>query len=210
MNSHIKIKVCGLSRYDDMEQLPELGIEYGGMIFYDQSPRYAEGKINAEKVKSFNKIKKVGVFVNAEKDFILRKADKYNLDLIQLHGNESPEFCYGLKKYLPVIKAFKVKGRDDLNITEKYAGSCNYFLFDSPGKLYGGNGELFNWSALESYLGDTLFFLSGGIGLNEVQSLKSFRHPCLFAVDVNSRFEMRPGEKNIQAIKQFVWDLNSN
>lgn len=209
-NLKVNIKVCGLTRFEDMEQLGETGVQFGGMIFYEKSPRFAEGRIEVKKVKAFHKIKKVGVFVNAKENYIVKQIEKYDLDLLQLHGNEDPEFCNHLNQYLPVIKAFRINDKNDLKNISGYAGSCNYFLFDAPGKLYGGNGELFNWENLNFYRDQIPFFLSGGIGPGEVERIKSFNHPAWFAVDVNSRFEISPGEKNIQEIKQFVWALNSN
>lgn len=210
MNYQINIKVCGLTRFEDMEQLGEIGVQYGGMIFYKRSPRFAEGKINAEKVKSYHAIKKVGVFVNAGEEYIVERIEKYGLDLLQLHGEETPDFCNTLNKYLPVIKAFRIKDENDLKKVAEYKGSSNYFLFDASGKLYGGNGELFNWEILKSYTGSVPFFLSGGIGLSETTAIKSFQHSSLFAIDVNSRFETEPGIKNMNEIKQFICRLNSN
>lgn len=210
MNHPVNIKVCGLTRFADMEQLGEMGVQYGGMIFYNRSLRFAEGKMDAGKVNAFKKIKKVGVFVNADKEYILKQIKSYGLDLLQLHGDESPEFCNDMRKYLPVIKAIRIKEEGDIKKLDNYAGVCDYFLFDAPGELYGGNGKVFNWELLKKYTVDIPFFLSGGIGLSEVKELESFSHPALFAVDVNSRFETEPGIKNINEIKQFVCRLNSN
>lgn len=193
-----------------MEQLGEMGVQYGGMIFYDKSPRFAEGKIDVEKVKAFKGMKKVGVFVNADKEYILTKIEKYGLDLLQLHGEETPGFCNELHQYLPVIKAFRIKDEKDIKKTDNYMGVCDYFLFDAHGKLYGGNGHIFNWRLLDKYRSKVPFLLSGGIGMSEVDQLKSFSHPALTAVDVNSRFETEPGVKNMKEIKQFICRLNSN
>ncbi len=153
-------------------------------------------------------IKKVGVFVNAEETYILKKVEEYGLDLLQLHGEESPALCRRLRKHLPVVKVFKISAEEDIEEAKQYAGVCDYFLFDAAGKLYGGNGVLFKWELLEKYSGDTPFFLSGGIGLEEIPLLNKFAHPSWMAVDVNSQFEDAPGIKNIEKIKQFLWDLN--
>lgn len=206
----MNVKVCGLTRWEDLAQLEALGVQYGGMIFYEKSPRFAEGKLNAEKIKQLNKIKKVGVFVNADMEYILRQRERYGLDLVQLHGDETSEFCYLLKPYLPVIKAFRIRNENDLENIESYKTCCDYFLFDTPGELYGGSGKLFNWNVLKNYKGEVPFFLSGGIGLSEAEPLKAFTHRNLFAVDVNSRFESRPGEKNINDLKKFLCHLNSD
>lgn len=183
-------------------------MDYAGFIFYEKSKRFVEGKLGPQIIKAAKGVKKVGVFVNAHEKYILQKVKEYGLDMLQLHGEESPEFCKKLKKQIPVIKAFKIKGKTDIAETERYSGCCNYFLFDTAGKLYGGNGKLFNWKLLDNYNGNTPFFLSGGIGLEEVEELKKFKHPSWVAIDVNSKFEDAPGVKNIKKLKQFLWDLN--
>lgn len=203
-----KIKVCGLTRWEEMSQLAELGVDYGGLIFHAPSPRFAEGKMDAGRLKKIQGIKKTGVFVHADPEYILRQKEKYGLDLIQLHGNESPEDCLRLKRELPVIKAFRLRTVEDLPITNEYLEACDYFLFDTPGALYGGNGRTFDWDLLAHYQGRLPFFLSGGIGPVDADRIKAFSHPALHAIDVNSGFESEPGEKNIAEIKKFLWDLN--
>lgn len=210
MNNDIHIKVCGLARWEDMVQLEALGVQYGGMIFYEKSPRFAEGKLDGKKVKQLHKIKKVGVFVNADLGYVLQQKENYGLDMVQLHGDETPDFCHELRAQMPVIKAFRIQDEGDLNRTEQYASSCDYFLFDGPGALYGGNGKQFNWSWMEKYKGTTPFFISGGIGPTDTGQISQLIHPALYAVDVNSRFEIRPGEKNIDELKKFLCHLNSD
>ncbi len=184
-------------------------MDYAGFIFYEKSKRFVEGrKLDPKIVRHTKRVKKVGVFVNAHEKYILQKVKEYGLDLLQLHGEESPKFCERLKQHIPVMKAFKIKNKEDIEETENYAGVCDYLLFDTAGKLYGGNGKLFNWKLLDNYNGDTPFFLSGGIGVEEVEELKKFKHPSWVAIDVNSKFEDAPGVKNIKKIKQFLWDLN--
>jgi phosphoribosylanthranilate isomerase len=203
-----KIKVCGLTRWEDMTRLADLGVHYRGFIFYDRSPRFSDRKLDAVRVKDFEGFQKVGVFVNATTAYILEQKEKYGLDLVQLHGDESPGDCLALRNYLPVMKAFRLKTPQDLAVLPSYKEACDYFLFDTPGVLYGGNGNVFDWSLLTQYTGRTPFFLSGGIGPAETESLKAFAHPALHAVDINSRFETAPGKKNIDDIKRFLWDLN--
>lgn len=210
MNHPVNIKVCGLTRFEDMERIAEMGVQYGGMIFYDQSPRFAEGKMDVGKVKTFKGIKKVGVFVNADKKYISKQIERYGLDLLQLHGDETPGFCNEVHQYLPVIKACRIKDQNDIKKIDSYTGVCDYFLFDTYGELYGGNGHIFNWKLLDEYRDRVPFFLSGGIGMSEVEQIRSFSHPVLFAVDINSRFEVEPGIKNMKEIKQFICRLNSN
>lgn len=208
--NNLNLKVCGLTRWEDMAQLEALGVQYGGMIFYEKSPRFAEGKLDVEKIMQLKRIKKVGVFVNADIEFILQQSEKYGLDLVQLHGDETPEFCSSIRQFLPVIKAFRIKEENDLRKLDAYKVCCDYFLFDTPGELYGGSGKLFNWDLLKKYEENIPFFISGGIGMSETEQLRSFSHPALFAVDVNSRFEINPGEKNIHDLKQFLCHLNSD
>lgn len=210
MSRKINIKVCGLTRLEDMTELEMLGVQYGGIIFYEKSPRFAREKLDPEKVRQLKRIKKVGVFVNADKAYILEQKEKFGLEMVQLHGDETPDFCSSIRKYIPVIKAFRMNDEKDLKSTKQYAGVSDFFLFDAPGKLYGGNGTLFNWELLKNYEGNIPFFISGGIGLSEAEQVMHFSHPALHAVDINSRFEIRPGEKKINEIKQFVCHLNSD
>jgi phosphoribosylanthranilate isomerase len=202
------IKVCGLTSAEDAGRLADLGVSYAGFIFYDRSPRFAEGKLDAALLKATCGIKKVGVFVNAPPAYILSQKERYGLDLVQLHGDESPEACGLLRKETGVIKALRLKSAEDLGRTQAYAGVCDYFLFDAPGRLYGGNGTVFDWSLLQHYRLEVPFFLSGGIGPAAAEGLKAFTHPALHAIDINSRFETAPGKKNMDDIKRFLWDLN--
>lgn len=201
------IKVCGLTLLNQVEELADSEVSFGGFIFYSPSSRYVEGKLDPTSIRSIQNLKKVGVFVNATKAYILEKAIEYGLDFVQLHGEESPEFCRDLQQEIAVIKAFKVQDKKDIRLTKAYEGTCDYFLFDTAGKLYGGNGILFNWKLLEAYRGATPFFLSGGIGLEEVPALHNFSHPRFFGVDVNSKFENAPGVKNLLKLKQFINEL---
>lgn len=206
--NNIKIKVCGLTRLTDLEQLAGIGVHYGGMIFYKKTPRFVKNKLEAEAVKNFKGVKKTGVFVNETIDEVIRIIDSYGLDVVQLHGDESPAFCETARKYAQVTKVFRLTSKDDLKKTVAYKEVSDYFLFDTPGTLYGGSGKQFDWHLLTYYKGDIPFFLSGGIGMDAVEALKKFDHPQLYAVDINSRFEISPGVKNIADIKQFLWHLN--
>lgn len=188
---------------DNIEQLNELPVDFMGMIFYDKSPRFVDNYINES---SFNK-QKVGVFVNADMDSILEKIKKYELNFVQLHGNESPEFCKELSKTMLVIKAFSVANISDLEKTKEYEGIADYFLFDTKTPDYGGSGKKFDWDILNHYNGDTPFFLSGGISLEDGGNIKAINHPKLYAVDLNSKFENEPGLKNIELLEQFIKTL---
>jgi len=204
------IKVCGMCNSENLSQLVELNVDWVGMIFYNASTRHAEAdKAAAEnlrllKISDFG-IKKVGVFVNAEKSAILQKVNGYDLSYIQLHGSETPVFCKQLKaEGLKIIKAFAVDDQFDFTILEDYVPHCDYFLFDTKGKLPGGNGTTFNWEQLRKYELQTPFLLSGGIGIEQLELLETFDHPRMKGIDLNSRFETSPGIKDIEKLKHFI------
>ena len=204
--------------------------DYLGFIFWEPSSRYFEG----EMPELPSSIKKVGVFVDATVEEVLEKVQQYPLDAVQLHGKESAEYLSKLKDNflsfraqsrkkkidakdevsttldltdLEIIKVFSIKDDFDFSVLKEYETVCDYFLFDTKGKLPGGNGYTFDWSVLENYPSTKPFFLSGGIGLDSVDKLKAFldspasKH-C-FAIDVNSKFETGPGLKNIEQLKTF-------
>lgn len=206
---NISLKVCGLTRPSDFTLLQKMGVDYGGIIFYPKSPRYAVGKLNPEAVRNNKGIQKVGVFVNEDQEEIQSKIKEFGLDAVQLHGNESVELCQALKFETTVIKAFRVKEKSDLELAKDYEGSCDYFLFDTAGKDYGGNGILFNWEILKDYSLTTPFFLSGGIGLEQVEALQKLNLPKLAAIDVNSKFEIEPGIKDLNLIQEFICNLTT-
>lgn len=206
----MKIKVCGMKYPENIEDLNKLPIDYMGMIFYQKSPRYMDYQLwqNVGDIHSRN-IKRVGVFVNSTIDFIVEMIDKYKLDLIQLHGNESPNFCSELNKFTPIIKAFSISESSDFEQTKAYEGLRGYFLFDTKTPQYGGSGKKFDWAILDAYDGDTPFFLSGGISAEDVEPIKAIKHPRLYGVDLNSKFEIEPGLKDIQLLDQFIKQLRN-
>lgn len=207
----MKIKVCGNTDLDQLKELDELGIDYAGMIFYPQSPRYIFEKINGQKVKDLNlSLTKVGVFVNASEEEIMQQVEEFGLDMVQLHGDETASFCNRISDHIKVIKAFRIKDFET-NIdwlVQEYEEVCDYYLFDKGSAgLYGGTGQKFNWNLLEKSNIGKPFFLSGGICREDVAALNSFNHPFFYGVDVNSRFETKPGIKDMKLIKEFVNDL---
>ena len=172
--------------------------DYLGFIFYKKSARYFDGIIPTLP----KSIKKVGVFVNETEENIILQIKKHQLDLVQLHGNEPPKVCLNLKKQnIAVIKVFSVDDDFDFEVLNKYESVCDYFLFDTKGKLHGGNGETFNWNILQNYTSQKPLLLSGGIGLAEIEQIKKLTLP-LFAIDINSKFEIEPGLKNTDLLKQ--------
>ena len=159
--SQLKLKVCGMTSIRQLQQLAELGVDYAGFIFYEKSPRFVGDKIRPEKLKAFTTIKKVGVFVNESVDNILSIVEECGLDLVQLHGDESPQFCELLKAKTTVIKAFRVKGNEDVSfLIQPYENVVDYFLFDTKAQDYGGTGKKFDWSVLEKLTITKPFFLS--------------------------------------------------
>lgn len=202
-----------MTQLQQVKTLEQLGVDFAGFIFYKNSPRYVLGdKAAADSIISSNlNIKKVGVFVDEPLEDLLKIASKWNLDYVQLHGDESPEFCKILKNHFPVIKAFRVGDNVDvLSKTVEY-NEVDYFLFDTLGQKYGGTGEKFNWNQLLVTLHKP-YFLSGGIGPEDSMALNEFEKKAnqLFALDLNSKFEDLPGVKNIEKIKLFLEQLKNS
>lgn len=201
----MKVKVCGMREPANIRQVAALQPDYMGFIFYKESKRYCEGHISPELLAELPAgIQKVGVFVNEFSEVILEIAQKYKLDLIQLHGRESPGQCRVLKEAgLTIIKAFSVDDRFVFENTLLYERYCDYFLFDTRGNNYGGNGTVFDWEILKGYFSDIPYFLSGGLNLENLQS-KEFEklRPKPFAIDVNSGFELEPGLKDVEKLRR--------
>lgn len=193
----MKIKICGMKYRDNILEVSQLLPDYLGFIFYNKSARFFEGEI--PDVPST--IKKVGVFVNETIDNMTKTAKKHRLDVIQLHGNESPELCEKLQKLkIEIIKVFSISDDFDFDEIKKYEQVCNYFLFDTKGQLHGGNGVKFNWDLLQNYHSKKPLFLSGGIGLEEIEQIEQLNLP-VYAIDINSKFEIEPGLKNYTLLK---------
>ena len=207
----VGIKICGMKYPENMLEVGALLPDYMGFIFWEKSARYFDGII-PELPKS---IKKVGVFVNASLEEILEKIQKHDLQAVQLHGDESIAFCENLKKNVPkgieVIKVFSILDTFDFAALKPFENVCDYFLFDTKGKLPGGNGTTFDWKVLENYPSTKPFFLSGGIGMEEMEAVNEILKTNLpvYAIDVNSKFEIEPGLKNINLVKT-IFELSQN
>ncbi|WP_035673233.1 phosphoribosylanthranilate isomerase [Flavobacterium sp. 83] len=205
----MKLKICGMKYPDNILEVGSLLPDYMGFIFWEKSARYFDGVI-PELPKS---IKKVGVFVNETVEIILAKAQKYDLQAIQLHGQESVEFCQDLKNKIEnsgeIIKVFSVDDSFNFEVLKPFETVCDYFLFDTKGKLPGGNGTTFDWKVLENYPSSKPFFLSGGIGLEEIDLTKEILTTNLpiHALDLNSKFEIEPGLKDKKILKKFQNNL---
>lgn len=178
-------------------------INWMGFIFWPKSSRY----VSQRPAYLPTRCKRVGVFVDADIEQVRRTAEDYALDIIQLHGSESPEYVRQLHAQRPIIKAFNIATKDDLEATKPYEGIVDYFLFDTKGKSVGGNGEKFDWSVLDAYDGSTPFLLSGGIGPDDASRVRAFHHPQCIGIDLNSRFEVEPAYKDIKKLKTFLEQL---
>ena len=186
---------------ENISGLLALKPDYIGFIFYDRSKRFVA---DFPQIEIPSTIKKVGVFVNETIEEIIEKANKHNLDFVQLHGDETSEYCEKLAlKNIKIIKAFSVDENFDFSVTKPFENSVSLFLFDTKGNNYGGNGIKFNWELLQNYTGKTPFLLSGGISKNDSEEIKKFKHPAFLGIDINSGFELEPGLKNIKEIKEF-------
>lgn len=180
------------------------GVDMLGFIFYPKSPRFVYELPDYMPVH----VHRVGVFVNEDKQTVMMYADRFGFDYIQLHGNESPEYCRSLHSAgLKIIKAFSIGRSKDLKDVYDYEKECDLFLFDTKCEQYGGSGNQFDWNILTGYNGPTPFLLSGGINAHSANALKEFKHPCLAGYDLNSRFELKPGEKDTERIRTFLHNL---
>lgn len=201
---------------DNILEVGSLLPDYMGFIFWEKSARYFDGVIP----NLPQSIKKVGVFVNETVENIIDKVQKHDLQAVQLHGKESVEFCLNLKAQLKnlkqvqieIIKVFSVADDFDFSVLEPFENVCDYFLFDTKGKLPGGNGTTFDWKVLENYPSSKPFFLSGGIGIDEIDAVNEIIKTNLpvYAIDVNSKFEIEPGLKNVQLCKDALQRIVTN
>lgn len=216
------IKVCGMRQADNIREVARTGIDWMGMIFYDKSPRNVEtlptnaGIIpdNASEAAFAipGNIKRVGAFVDEMPQTIITKTVLYSLDIIQLHGSETPTLIRNLRativpdlrRELKIMKAISVREPSDLGICEQYEDCADLFLFDTKCPSKGGSGEKFDWDVLKAYRGCLPFILSGGIGPDDAERVKAFHHDKLIGIDLNSRFETAPALKDTEAIRRFV------
>ncbi|MGW8121854.1 phosphoribosylanthranilate isomerase [Roseivirga echinicomitans] len=199
----MKLKVCGMRESTNISALLKLQPDFVGFIFYGKSKRDVADGLDVQLLNSFpSNTEKVGVFVNATLDFVKEKVAKFGLNLVQLHGDETPEFCAELKANgVKVMKVFSVGESFDFDALESYESHVDFFLFDTKGKERGGNGELFNWGLLNEYDGVIPYFLSGGIHLENIESLSDLKVQP-YAIDVNSKFEIEPGLKDVERLKE--------
>ena len=197
------IKVCGMRDAENIRALEEQARpDLMGFIFWPKSSRY----VSELPAYLPTNCRRVGVFVDEDIEQVKRTANEYGLYFIQLHGNESPRYVGQLREW-ETIKAFNIASADDIEQTKAYEGFADYFLFDTKGKSVGGNGVQFDWDILQYYKGNTPFLLSGGIGPEDAERLRHWHHPKCIGIDINSRFELEPGTKDVAAITKFAGRL---
>ena len=233
------VKVCGMRDADNIREVAQLGVNALGFIFYPQSPRcvkeleYGDDFTPAlERGEADMNIPRVGVFVDEDIEKVVVQSLRFSLNCIQLHGNESREYCEDLNQCfkevielfnkeaqknnpdaepfdgrIQLIKAISVNSAEDIQKYKDYVGAVDYFLFDTKCKTVGGSGEQFDWSVLDAYDGDVPFMLSGGIGSDDAERVKAIKHPMFGGIDINSKFEKEPGIKDVEKIKKFLEEL---
>ena len=202
----LKIKVCGITDPVNAAKVAGSGPDYMGFIFHPASKRFVGPVPDAT---LFSKIPcgilKTGVFVNEHPGIIAGAVPDYGLDIVQLHGNESPAYCRSLREAgVKIIKAFRLIPEFNFRILKSYEETCDYFLFDTFTGSGGGSGLKFDWKILDYYWYDKPFFLSGGIGPGDIEKIKEIRHFSFFGVDINSRFEISPGIKDHRKVRDFI------
>ncbi len=213
VNKTLKIKVCGMREIENIKAVSTLPIDYMGFIFYEKSPRYVSNFPSPKDLESFGfGMKKVGVFVNANLDFVVEKVLENQLDIVQLHGKETPPYIYDLRftiSDLEIWKAFSVDETFDFKETKPYEGIANIFLFDTKSLQHGGAGIKFDWSILTHYHGETPFMLAGGITENDAENISKLasENPKLYGLDLNSKFEIAPALKDVEKLSRFLGGL---
>lgn len=190
-------------RSDEQVQKIEGVTDYVGFIFYENSKRFVNTTPVVESAL------KVGVFVNASSEEINDRIAEQSLDAVQLHGQETPEFCSQFAPEISVIKAFGIDDQFEFDSTADYEAHVDFFLFDTKTSHHGGSGQQYDWSILSNYKGAIPFFLSGGIRPCSVQALKNFQHPKFAGIDLNSGFEQSPGDKNTSELIQFIEQIKN-
>jgi phosphoribosylanthranilate isomerase len=216
--NNYQLKVCGLTKIDQIQELISLNVDFLGFIFYEKSPRYVLHHLSLKEIAEIPHFGKVGVFVNESIEKIAEITEKAKLNFIQLHGDEDEEFILSLSQRLSkdvkIIKVFRV-GTQNLKLETWNLEQIDYFLFDTDSKAFGGTGQTFDWQILNEIEIPIPYFLSGGISLENIKNLQNFVKVNMsenktltklntpFALDINSKFETEPGIKNLEKIKIF-------
>ena len=210
----INVKVCGMTQMAQIQELAEIGVQFMGMIYYPKSPRYVYNFLKPENIKAINNINKVGVFVNASAEEVIKTVDECRLHMVQLHGDETPKFCEKIADYISVVKVFRISEGDNIRWRIKdYIDVCDMFLFDTDGANFGGTGKKFSWDILADIDIPKPYFLSGGIEPSDVGNINQFlQTPSaknLFSLDINSKFETAPGIKDMALVKHFFNEIDT-
>ena len=210
--NNYQLKVCGLTKMDQIQELISMNVDFLGFIFYEKSPRFVLNHLSLEGISAINHQKKVGVFVNETIEKIVEISEKSNLNFIQLHGDEDEEFIKRLRQMLnentKIIKVIRI-GDDKTNFENEIKKMSNLksqisnLLFDTDSKAFGGTGKTFDWQILNEIEIPIPYFLSGGISLENIHQLSTINHQPL-ALDINSKFETEPGSKDLEKIKNFT------
>jgi phosphoribosylanthranilate isomerase len=202
----IKIKVCGMKYHENIMDVADLHPDYIGFIFYERSKRFVGEDLEPLTTVLLNKsIEKVGVFVNHSINFIEDAINKFDLNLLQLHGDETVEQCKELSfKGYKIIKAFQIDKNFDFKSIEPYKKHVDYFLFDTKSEDYGGTGKKYDWNILKEYDNDVPIFLSGGLDMDSIEEIKKITHLNIHALDINSKFEVEAGRKDLKKVKLFI------
>ncbi len=196
---------------ENIQAVAKLKPDFMGFIFYDRSPRFALTELEQAQILNLPKtVTKVAVFVDEDSEDVIQICNEYQIKMVQLHGTESPDFCRRLKDAgLKIIKAFGVDESFDFGITKAYANEVDYFLFDTKSLAHGGGGKRFDWSLIKGYELNIPYFLSGGIGLEHLHEIKKIKDNRLWVIDVNSRFEIKPGLKKISALQTLFKEIKN-
>ncbi len=206
----MQVKVCGLKDRENLSEVIHLNPDFIGFVFFPASARYIGNDMAMQHfIKSIKTVSKVGVFVNDDCRIILAAVQNYGLNFIQLHGDETPDFCTRISRHIPVIKAFRIDQEFDFSTLTKYQNCCDYFLFDTATVHYGGSGRVFDWHLLKKYNLEKSYFLSGGIGLDNFHEVVAIQDSRLIFLDVNSRLETAPGIKNIKDLKTLIHEIRN-
>lgn len=214
-NNLMKLKVCGLTQLEQIEKLTAMNTDFFGFIFYEKSPRYILNHLNLKQIGEIKHQGKVGVFVNESLEKIVEIAEKAKLNFIQLHGDESADFIKELRKKLNpetgIIKVIRMGNQisDELQQIIHENQSADYLLFDTDSTTFGGTGKIFDWNLLNEIDIPLPYFLSGGISLENIEKLTILKQKP-FAIDINSRFETKPGIKDLGKIKILKTHLKFN
>ena len=201
------VKVCGIKTVENLAFLKALDVDMVGLNFYKPSVRYIHSDIKPQIFDTLpDKVERVGVFVNEDLETVVEKAHTFRLDFIQLHGDESIEYCAQLSEHFPIIKVFRIGEDFDFSMIDNYS-MATYFLLDTHTPKFGGSGKKFNWDILNHFQSSRPFLLSGGIGPNDMEQLKLINNPQFIGVDINSKFESAPGVKDEHLVTSFIKSL---